>query len=201
MPQQLSQKTKVMRLRHSTKQPDLLWSLTIFIFCEKPMLSQPKNLQPHFRKQIVYRHHSERPRQRLHVSILTGGNWFNKLAPTWTLRQASSKPGNTRREYNASARYKVVCLNDKLLTGSDLLVNFFGIVMTFGEQKYPITAWLLLLMKITIIFAFSREKTNWNSTNIEDIYLVPLLHFRVSAHSSTHPGLCLHGITASGKSF
>ena len=51
-----------------------------------------------------------------------------------------NKPGKLRRVSNAQVKYKGVCLNDMLLTGTDLLANLIGIILRFREKRYPLSA-------------------------------------------------------------
>ena len=51
----------------------------------------------------------------------------------------SNKPGKLRRVSNARAKYKGVCLNDMLLTGTDLLANLLGIILRFRKKRYPLS--------------------------------------------------------------
>ena len=44
-----------------------------------------------------------------------------------------NKPGKVRRVCNAAAKYKVICLNDKLLAGPDLLHGLIGTIFRFRE--------------------------------------------------------------------
>ena len=50
------------------------------------------------------------------------------------------KPGKVRRVCNAASKFKGVSLNDKLLSGPDLLRNLLGIVFRFREHLIAITA-------------------------------------------------------------
>ena len=50
------------------------------------------------------------------------------------------KPGKVRRFCNAASKFKAVSLNDKLLSGPDLLQNLVGIVFRFGEYEIAMTA-------------------------------------------------------------
>ena len=50
------------------------------------------------------------------------------------------KPGKVRRVCNAASKFKGVSLNDKLLSGPDLLRNLVGIVFRFREHLIAITA-------------------------------------------------------------
>ena len=51
-----------------------------------------------------------------------------------------NKLGKVRRVCNAASNFKGVSLNDKLLTGPDLLRNLVGIVFRFRENQIAITA-------------------------------------------------------------
>ena len=51
-----------------------------------------------------------------------------------------NKPGKVRRVCNAVAKYKDICLNDKLLAGPDLLHGLFGIIFRFREGPIALTA-------------------------------------------------------------
>ena len=50
------------------------------------------------------------------------------------------KPGKVRCVCNAAAKYKVVCLNDKLLAGPDLLHGLIGTIFRFREGPIALTA-------------------------------------------------------------
>ena len=50
------------------------------------------------------------------------------------------KPGKVRRVCNAASKFRGVSLNDKLLSGPELLRNFVGIVFRFREHLIAITA-------------------------------------------------------------
>ena len=50
------------------------------------------------------------------------------------------KPGKVRRVCNASSKFRGISLNDKLLSGPDLLWNLVGIVFRFREQGIAMTA-------------------------------------------------------------
>ena len=50
------------------------------------------------------------------------------------------KPGKVRRVCNAASKFKGVSLNDKLLSGPDLLRNLVGIIFRFSEHQIAITA-------------------------------------------------------------
>ncbi len=51
-----------------------------------------------------------------------------------------NKPEKVRRVCNAAAKFKGVSLNDKLLTGPDLLQNLIGIIFRFREHSVAVTA-------------------------------------------------------------
>ena len=50
------------------------------------------------------------------------------------------KPGKIRRVCNAASKFKGVSLNDKLLSGPDLLRNLIGMVFWFREHEIVMTA-------------------------------------------------------------
>ena len=50
------------------------------------------------------------------------------------------KPGKVRRVCNAASKFKGTSLNDKLLTGPDLLRNLIGIIFRFREHEVAINA-------------------------------------------------------------
>ena len=52
----------------------------------------------------------------------------------------SHKPGKVRRVFNAASKFRGVSLNDKLLSGPDLLQNLFGKFFRFREHQIAITA-------------------------------------------------------------
>ena len=51
-----------------------------------------------------------------------------------------NKPGKVRRVCNAAAKYKDICLNDKLLAGADLLHGLLGTIFRFREGPIALTA-------------------------------------------------------------
>ena len=51
-----------------------------------------------------------------------------------------NKPGKVRSVCNAAAKYKDVCLNDKLLAGPDLLHGLIGSIFRFREGPIALTA-------------------------------------------------------------
>ena len=51
-----------------------------------------------------------------------------------------NKPGKVRRVCNAASKYKELCLNDKLLAGSDLLHGLIGTIIRFREGAIALTA-------------------------------------------------------------
>ena len=51
-----------------------------------------------------------------------------------------NKPGKVRRVCNAASKYKEICLNDKLLTGPDLLHGLIGTKLRFREGPIALTA-------------------------------------------------------------
>ena len=51
-----------------------------------------------------------------------------------------NKPGKVRRVCNAAAKYKDICLNDKLLAGPDLLHGLIGTIFRFREGPIALTA-------------------------------------------------------------
>ena len=52
----------------------------------------------------------------------------------------ANKPGKVRRVCNAAAKYKSICLNDKLLAGPDLLHRVIGTIFRFREGPIALTA-------------------------------------------------------------
>ena len=51
-----------------------------------------------------------------------------------------NKPGKVRRVCNAASKYKGLCLNDKLLSGPDLLHGLIGTIFRFRERPVALTA-------------------------------------------------------------
>ena len=51
-----------------------------------------------------------------------------------------NKPGKVRRVCNAAAKYKNICLHDKLLAGPDLLQGLIGTIFRFREGPIALTA-------------------------------------------------------------
>ena len=50
------------------------------------------------------------------------------------------KPEKVRRVCNAAAEYQAVALNDKLLSGPDLLQSLIGIIFRFREHEIALSA-------------------------------------------------------------
>ena len=57
-----------------------------------------------------------------------------------TIFNGTHKPGKVRRVCNAASKFKGTSLNDKLLTGPDLLRNLIGIIFRFREHEVVINA-------------------------------------------------------------
>ena len=82
-----------------------------------------------------------------HLNVLTNRR-FNLMEGTfgkeWYLPHHPvlnpNKPGKVRRVCNAAAKYKDICLNDKLLAGPDLLHGLIGIIFRFREGPIALTA-------------------------------------------------------------
>ena len=51
-----------------------------------------------------------------------------------------TKPENVRSVCNAASKYKSLALDDKLMSGPDLLQNLVGFFFRFGEHEIAITA-------------------------------------------------------------
>ena len=65
-----------------------------------------------------------------------GKEWYLPHHPVLN----ANKPGKVRRVCNAVSKYKGVCLNDKLLTGPDLLHGLIGTIFRFRERPVALTA-------------------------------------------------------------
>ena len=62
-----------------------------------------------------------------------------------------NKPGKLRRVSNAKSKFKVVCLNDMLLNGPDLLCNLLGVITRFRDGKHPITTDIeMMYMQVSV---------------------------------------------------
>ena len=70
------------------------------------------------------------------VSTENEMQWFLPRHPV----KHPHKPGKVRRVCNAASKFKGVSLNDKLLSGLDLLRNLVGTVVRFREHQIAITA-------------------------------------------------------------
>ena len=57
-----------------------------------------------------------------------------------TLLSTHTKQEKVGRVCNAAVKYKSCSLNDKLISGPDLLRNLLGIIFRFREKQYAITA-------------------------------------------------------------
>ena len=66
----------------------------------------------------------------------SGKEWFLPHHPVLN----PNKPGKVRRVCNAAAKYKDICLNDKLLAGPDLLHGLIGTIFRFREGPIALTA-------------------------------------------------------------
>ena len=65
-----------------------------------------------------------------------GNEWYSPHHPVLNPR----KPGKVRRVCNSASKYKVVCLNDKLLAGPDLLHGLIGTNFRLREGPIALTA-------------------------------------------------------------
>ena len=70
------------------------------------------------------------------VKGLFGKEWYLPHHPLLN----SNKPGKVRRVYNAAAKYKYICLNDKLLAKPDILHGLIGTLFRFREGPIALTA-------------------------------------------------------------
>ena len=79
-----------------------------------------------------------------HAKKLTPEESKEVTSKTWYLPHHAvlnpNKPGKVRIVFDAASKYDRVCLNDKLLTGPDLLNNLVGILMRFRSGKIGIMA-------------------------------------------------------------
>ena len=65
-----------------------------------------------------------------------GKEWYLPHHPVLN----SNKPGKVRRVCNAAAKYKDMCLTDKLLAGPDLLHGLIGTIFRFREDPRALAA-------------------------------------------------------------
>ena len=86
-----------------------------------------KDLENHFVRKLE---------QEKVVSTANDMQWYLPHHPV----KHPHKPGKVRRVCNAASKFKGVSLNDKLLSGPDLLRNLVGIVFRFREHLIAITA-------------------------------------------------------------
>ena len=70
------------------------------------------------------------------VSTENDMQWYLPIHPV----KHPHKPGKVRRVCNAASKCKSVSLNEKLLSGPDLLRNLVGVVSRFREHQIAITA-------------------------------------------------------------
>ena len=73
---------------------------------------------------------------KLEVKGTFGKEWHLPHRPVLN----PNKPGKVRRGCNAAAKYKDICLNDKLLVGPDLLHGLIGKIFRFQEGPIALTA-------------------------------------------------------------
>ena len=81
-----------------------------------------------------------------------------------------NKPGKVRRVCNAASKYKEVCLNDKLIAGSDILHGLFGTIFRFREGSIALTADIeSLFLQVQVAEQdriFMETKFYWAGANI-----------------------------------
>ena len=65
-----------------------------------------------------------------------GWKWYLPHHPVLN----SNKSGKVRRVCNAAAKYKDVCLNEKMLAGPDLVHGLIGTIFRFREGPIALTA-------------------------------------------------------------
>ena len=70
------------------------------------------------------------------VKSTFGKEWYLPHHPVLN----PNKPGKVRRVCNLAAKYKDVCLNDKLLAGPDLLHGLIGTIFRFREGPIALTS-------------------------------------------------------------
>ena len=70
------------------------------------------------------------------VKCTFGKKWYLQHHPVLN----PNKPGKVRRVCNVAAKYKDICLNDKLLAESDLLHGLIGTIFRFREGPIALTA-------------------------------------------------------------
>ena len=63
------------------------------------------------------------------VNSIFGKKWRSPYHPVLNPKN----PGKIRRVCNAATNYKDVCLNDKLLSGADLIHGLIGTIFRFRE--------------------------------------------------------------------
>ena len=73
---------------------------------------------------------------KLEVKGTFGKEWYLPHHPVLK----PNKPGKICRVCNAAAKYKNICLNDKLLARSDLLHGLIGTIFRFREGPIALTA-------------------------------------------------------------
>ena len=66
----------------------------------------------------------------------SGEEWFLPYHPVLN----PNKQGKFRRVCNAAAKYKDICLNDKLFAARDLLHGMIGTIFRFREGSIALTA-------------------------------------------------------------
>ena len=78
------------------------------------------------------------------MKILAKSEVKGTFGKEWNLPHHSAlipnKPGKGCRVCNAEAKYKVMCLNDKLLAGPDLLHGLIGTIFRYREGPIALTA-------------------------------------------------------------
>ena len=92
----------------------------------------------------LYQQSSDKDVEKGFVKILGKSEVKGTFGKEWYLPHHPvlnpNKPGKVRRVCNAAAKYKDICLNDKLLAGPDLLHGLIGTKFRFREGPIALTA-------------------------------------------------------------
>ena len=111
-------------------------------------LGQLYSLERRFQRdrnlKVLYQQSIDTDAEKGFVKILGKSEVIGTFGREWYLPHHPvlnpNKPGKVRRVCNAAAKYKDVCLNDKLLAGPDLLHGLIGTLFRFREGPIALTA-------------------------------------------------------------
>lgn len=102
-----------------------------------------------------------------------GNIWFLPLFAT----SNPNKPGKIRMVWDAAAKFEGVCLNDFQITGPDLLVSLFGVLLRFREDLVALTG--------DIVEMFHQIKVMWEDQFCQLILWRNCVNKRPEIYAST----------------